>query len=246
MGMADFRSGKPTMVDYTPPSGTVAAGDVVIVGATPLVAHANIPQFTGGTRLDALSIGGGIYQVVTDGTPRIGQDVYFNPTSSKFTATAVGNVHFGVLVAGPSGDLAGASPASDNDLALVLHSPASNSAGADVTLRSEATQSTTATLTAAQLLGGMINSVPAGAITLTFPTAANMIAGLRGAQVGDSFDVTLANTSAGANTITLAAGGATLRGNTSVAQNKVALLRVLITNVTAASEAYTVHSVVSA
>lgn len=110
----------------------------------------------------------------------------------------------------------------------------------------EATQSTTATLTAAQLLGGFINSAPAGAITLTLPSAANMVAGVSGPAVGDAFMCVVENTAGAANSITLAAGGATLRGGTTVAQNKAALLFILLTNVTAGAEAYTVYVSVGA
>jgi hypothetical protein len=240
-----YKYGKPVVAKYTE-SGTHNAGDVVVIGATPFVAHVDVPQFTGGTLVDALACGGGIYTGLSDGTPKVGQDVYWNTTSSKFTGTAAGNAHFGTCVAGPTGDLAGASPTADGDAVDVLHLPDGIAGGVDIQPRTEATQSTAATLTAAQLLGGMINSAPAGAITLTLPTAANLVAGVKGAQVGDSFDVTLENTSGGANTITLAAGGATLRGGTAVAQNKSALLRVLITNVGSGTEAYTVHSIVGA
>ena len=246
MATADFISGKPVMAQYTTTGNGYAAGDVIVVGATPLVAHAPNPQFTGGTLVDALAARGGIYRMTTDGSPRIGQDVYYNASTGKLTTTAAGNAHFGTLVAGPTGDAAGASPASDGDLGFALHAPSATPGGVDLVPRSEATQSTTATLTAAQLLGGMINSAPSGAITLTLPTAASMVAGIKGAQVGDSFDVTLENTSGGANSITLAAGGATLRGGTTVAQNKSALIRIVLTNVTASSEAYTAHVIVGA
>lgn len=246
MGVADFVSGKPIMVPYTTTGNGYAAGAVIPVGGVPLVAHAPNPQFTGGLLVDALAARGGIYRMTTDGTPSVGQDVYFDAAAGKLTATAAGNYHFGTLVAGPTGDAAGASPAADGDLGYALHAPNGSPGGVDVVPRAEATQSTTATLTAAQLLGGMINSAPGGAITLTLPTAANMVAGVKGAQVGDSFDVTLVNTSGGANSITLAAGGATLRGGTTVAQNKSALIRIVLTNVTASSEAYTAHSIIGA
>ncbi len=243
MATADFISGKPVMVQYTTTGNGYSAGDVVLVGAVPFVAHAPNPQFTGGTLQDALSARGGVYRMATDGTPVVGQDVFFNTSTKKLTATAAGNVHFGTLVAGPTADLAGASPASDGDLGFALHTPK----GVTPTgVKSEVTQSTTATLTAAQILAGFINSAPAGAITLTLPTAANMVAGMKGAKVGDSFEVVIENTSGGANSITLAAGGATLRGGTTVAQNKSAILKGVLTNVTASSEAYTVYSVIGA
>ncbi len=239
-----FKGGSPITTKHTE-SSTHDVGAVVVIGSTPFVAHSDVPQYTGGSLVDALATGGGIYTGVSDGTPVIGQDVFFNTTSKKFTATATGNVHFGTCVAGPTGDLAGASPAADNDLCDVLHRP--RGVGAGLTGgNSEVTQSTTATLTAAQLLSGFINSAPAGAVTLTLPTAANMVAGARGCKAGDSFGLSIVNTSGGANTITLAAGGATLRGGTAIAQNKSALLRVLITNVGTGTEAYTVHSIIGA
>lgn len=247
MATADFISGKPVMVQYTTTGNGYAAGDVLLVGAVPFVAHAPNPQFTGGTLLDALSARGGVYRMATDGTPVIGQDVYYNSATKKLSAGAAGNYHFGTLVAGPTGDLSGASPAADGDLGFALHAPDGIAGGLDPQPRSEVTQSTTATLTVAQTLAGMINSAPAGAVTLTLPTAANLVAGIKGCAVGDSFDLTLENTSGGANAITLAAGtGGTLRGGTTVAQNKAALIRIVITNVTASSEAYTAHSIVGA
>lgn len=244
MGTAGFKYGKPIMANHTE-AGTHLAGDVVVIGATPFVAHVDVPSFTDGPLTDALACEGGIYTIATDGTPIVGQACYYNTTSKKLTLTAAGNVHFGTLVAGPSGDLAGANPASDGDLGDALHEPRGSSPGLNGG-KSEATASTTATLTAAQLLGGFINSAPGGTITLTLPTAANMVAGAKGCKVGDSFELSIENTSGGANSITLAAGGATLRGGTSIAQNKSALLRVVITNVTASSEAYTVHSIIGA
>lgn len=237
-----LKYGKPVMAKHVE-TGTHNAGDVVVVGPTPFVAHCDVPSFTGGALTDALACEGGIYTGVSDGTPTIGNDVFFDTTSKKFTATAAGNVHFGTCVAGPTGDLAGAAPVSDGDLCDALHSPKSVT---PTGVGAEATQSTTATLTATQLLGGFINSVPAGAITLTLPTAANLVAGLKGCKVGDTFTCSIENTSGGANSITLAAGGATLRGGTTVAQNKSAILRGVVTNIGSGTEAYKVHSIVGA
>ena len=245
MSVAAYIYGKPIMSNATPP-GTWAAGDVIVVGATPLVAHEDNPPFAGGTKTDALAAGGGVYAIATDGTGELGRDIYFNPSTSQLTATAAGGVHFGTLVAGPSGDLFGAAPAESGDLGYALHKPNGGATNALPGTFSEATQSTTATLSAAQLLGGFIDSAPAGAITLTLPTAANMVAGVPGAKVGDAFECSVENTAAGANPITLAAGGATLRGGTSIAQNKCALLRIVLTDVTSGSEAYTVYSLIGA
>jgi hypothetical protein len=238
-----FKYGKPIMAKHVE-TGTHNAGDVVVIGSTPFVAHSDVPSYTGGTLTDALACRGGIYTGQTDGSGTIGQDAYWNITSKKFTNTSAGNVHFGTFVSGPTGDLAGAAVTTDGDLADVLHAPKSVATSAAV--KSEATISITSTLTAAQLLAGFINSAPAGAINFTLPTAALMVAGMKGCKVGDAFECSIENTSGGANAITLLAGGATLRGGTSIAQNKSAILRGVITNVTAAAEAYTVHSIVGA
>jgi hypothetical protein len=243
--MLAFRMGKPRMVPYKG-AATYLAGDVIVAGAIPLVAHEDNPPFGATVALDALSCGGGIYQGVADGALAVGQDVFWDATNKKVSGTAAGNVHLGTLLAGPTGVASDAGPAADGDACLVSHDPKCQPGNSDGGTRSEATQSVTATLTAAQLLGGFINSAPAGAITLTLPTAANMVAGLKGCKVGDSFECVLENTSGGANAITLAAGGATLRGGTNVAQNKSAILKGVITNVGAGTEAYTVYSVVGA
>src|SRR5581483_2513168 len=84
---------------------------------------------------------------------------------------------------------------------------------------------TNQTLTAAQLLGGIIEHAPTGAATDTTDTATNLDAAYA-AATKDTFVTTLINTSAGANAITLAGGsGVTLKGSaTTVGQNKTATL----------------------
>jgi hypothetical protein len=243
---AIFRMGKPVMVPFDAGGSTFNAGDVKIIGSSPMVCHEAIPAFTGGATFDALAVMGGIYEMMTDGTGIVGDEAFWDATNKKITNTAVGNTHFGFFVAGPSFLASGASPAADTDLAWVLHRPSGKPPTGLEGVRSEATASATATLTAAQLLGGLINSVPGAGITLTLPTAANMVAGMVGAKVGDSFFTSIENTSGGANAITLAAGGATLRGGTSIDQNKSAILIGVLTNVGVGTEAYTVHSVVGA
>lgn len=239
----NFCGGKPQMVDYTP-AAAKAAGDVVVTGAVPFVVHVANPPFGTTTIKDAAAARGGIYQATADGAMKVGQDAFWDASAGKFTTTSAGNTHFGTVVAGPTGDLVGAGPAADGDAVYVLHDPRGR-ALADK--KAENTVSTTSTLTAAQVLAGFVNSAPGGAITLTLPTAALLVAGLAGAKVGDSFELSIENTSGGANSITLAAGtGGTLRGGTTVAQNKAALLRFVLTNVTASSEAYTVHSIIGA
>jgi hypothetical protein len=82
---------------------------------------------------------------------------------------------------------------------------------------------------------------PTAAAIYTLPTAANLVGGIANARVGDSFWFCINNKSAGANTITLAAGGGTVDGTLTVAQNVIRNFLVIITNVTSASEAYFVY-----
>lgn len=246
MPPVNFVSGKPVMQKYTP-AAAKAAGDVVVVGPTPTVVHVQNPPFGSTTVTDAVAVRGGIYQGTADGALAVGGEVFWDATNAKFTATSAGNAHFGNVVAGPTGDLVGAGPAADGDQVYVFHDPAGRTPGAVGGKKAENTVSTTSTLTAAQVLAGFVNSAPAGGITLTLPTAALLVAAMVGAKVGDAIDLSVENTSGGANAITLAAGsGGTLRGGTSVAQNKSALIRIVLTNVTAAAEAYTAHSIIGA
>jgi len=102
-----------------------------------------------------------------------------------------------------------------------------------------------ATYTAAQLLGGLLLRDPAGASRSDVtPTAALLVAAIPGAVVGQSFEFQITNTADAAETITVTAGaGATLSGTMTVAQNASRRFLVVLTNVTAAAEAYTAYSV---
>lgn len=89
--------------DYTP-LADVAAGDVVVVGNRPFVAHRAIPA----TQLGALATFGGVYRLEKSGSagPNIedGDEVYWIEGTNLATNVADGNVHFGPAVgdAGPS------------------------------------------------------------------------------------------------------------------------------------------------
>lgn len=98
-----------------------------------------------------------------------------------------------------------------------------------------------ATLTIAQILTGIIDGTPTGAASYALPTAAAFVAGIPNARVGDSFTFLINNKSAGANTITVTAGGATIDGTVTVAQNVIRRFTTIVTNVTGSSEAYFVY-----
>lgn len=103
-----------------------------------------------------------------------------------------------------------------------------------------------ATMTAAQMRGGMIVGTPTGAANYTTDTATNIIndfLSFCSPFIGQSYEFVIQNISAGANTITLAAGtGVTLSGGTvTIAQNAARRFKVVITNVV--SPAVTIYQV---
>ncbi len=84
------------------------------------------------------------------------------------------------------------------------------------TLTLSAVVGTSATLTYAQVLGGMIFwDTSSGAVNATTPTAALLVPQIEGVEVGSTVRLLIRNTSAGAGSITLVAGtGCTLSGTT--------------------------------
>lgn len=100
----------------------------------------------------------------------------------------------------------------------------------------------TATLTIAQLLTKIIDGTPTGAANYQMPAAAAVIAGMPGVAVGDSFFFVINNKSAGANTITVTAGGATLDGTLTIAQNFIRLFLLTVTGI-GGGAAYSVYGV---
>ncbi len=101
------------------------------------------------------------------------------------------------------------------------------------------------TYTAAQLLGGLyLRDCNGGARADILPTAANMVAAIPGAMVGSAFEFTLRNSSTGNTTITVTAPSAavTISGTATVAQNNSKKFLVVLTNVGAGTEAYTIYS----
>jgi hypothetical protein len=101
------------------------------------------------------------------------------------------------------------------------------------------------TLTAAQVLGGLILRDPnGGARTDTLPTAALLLAAIQNEgqfEAGTSFEFTIRNTADAAETITVAAGtGGTTSGTMTIAQNNSKRFVVVFTNTSTA--AYTIYS----
>lgn len=118
--------------------------------------------------------------------------------------------------------------------------------GLPVPLFAPATDATAAaiTMTAAQLLAGIILRDPNGAGRADLvPTAANLRAALPGIEVGSGFEFTIRNTADAAETITVTTNtGATLSGTMTIAQNNSKRFLAVFTNVTPGSEAYSLYS----
>ena len=108
-----------------------------------------------------------------------------------------------------------------------------------------ATDATSAliTYTVAQLIGGFLIRTPGASRSDVMPTAALLLAAIPSPEVGVGFDFTIKNGAGSAYTITVTAGtGVTTSGTMTIAQNYTKRFRVVFTNVTAGSEAYTVYS----
>lgn len=111
---ATFRHGDPVMVDYTPSSGNITAGDVVLggntTGLTCLVAHRDITN----NYLGALAAGGGVYSVKVASNYAAFTKVYWDATNSVLTSTSTNMSQFGYTVE---------ASAAANTVVKVLHKP---------------------------------------------------------------------------------------------------------------------------
>ena len=104
------------------------------------------------------------------------------------------------------------------------------------------------TYTVAQVLSSFIlRGAVTAARTDTLPSAAALVAGIEGAQVGSGFVLTVKNLTGATFAVTLAAGsGGTLSGSGAVAAANIKQFIIVLTNVTYGSEAYTIYSSVGA
>jgi len=100
------------MVDYTP-ALAVSAGEVVVIGSLPLVAHLDIPANT----LGAVAAAGGVYKMTAGGAISAGAKVYWDASNSKVVASGVsGAKHFGFCAPNSSAT-------EDGDTVEVIHAP---------------------------------------------------------------------------------------------------------------------------
>ncbi len=115
--MADttFRHGDPEMIDYTPSSGAISEGQVVLLGNTTGltcgVAHRPIAN----NALGALASGGGVYDVVNLNNAANYAKVYWDDSNNKVTTVSTNNALFGFIVASGGGGA--------NSTARAIHKP---------------------------------------------------------------------------------------------------------------------------
>lgn len=116
-----FRHGNPVNVDYTPGGGNVAAGEVVLLGSVTantagvgaVAGIAPVPIVN--NELGALSVGGGVYDVVNLNNAANGATVYWEDSVNKVTTVSTNNAKFGYIVHGGGGGA--------NSTAKALHKP---------------------------------------------------------------------------------------------------------------------------
>ena len=135
-------------------------------------------------------------------------------------------------------------------MAINHYTPFANTPYADGLFYPKTTVTTVATatavtLTAAEVLGGIVLQDPAGgSVTTTLPTAALMVAAMNGARIGTTVRFLIRNTADSSETITVAAGtGGTTSGTMTIAQSNTKEFLLRLTGVTEGSEAYYVYSI---
>lgn len=93
---ATFKYGEYRTKDHTPSGSAVAAGDIVVVGVTPMICHRAIAD----GQLGALAVAGGAYEVLKGAGVAIGDGalVYWDDTNNVANTTASGNTRLGRAV----------------------------------------------------------------------------------------------------------------------------------------------------
>lgn len=82
---------------YTPTSGDIAAGQVVVFGTTGQTCGVANLAITNNT-LGALDVGGGTYEGVNLNNAANGAKVWWDDSANKFTTTSTNNALFGFVV----------------------------------------------------------------------------------------------------------------------------------------------------
>jgi len=132
-----------------------------------------------------------------------------------------------------------AAGAEDDLCSVLLLGPFARNKGGMVKQMTVNAETATATITAAEVLGGLIDGTPTGAATYTLPTGTLMAAALIQSGVGNAIEFTIKNSAGGAHTITVAAGAdGTAKGTMTIAQNNTKRFLLIMT----AATTYDVYS----
>lgn len=238
-----------SVFDYTYSSASTAWTPIFVSGVGYLIPHASL----------SASVKGAYYRrgvfsfIVANGvTVAVGENLYYDETNAVVTNVkpTTGNLIGKCLVAGTGNS--GGTVCTEVDLNQFAEE-SGNFKGMDIIssgtifdgcLATAISTADDATLTAAQILGGLILRDPSGAArTDTLPTAALLVAALDHATVNTKFEITIRNTGSAGETITLAAGvGGTLSPTTiEIGEKQTKTFIIHLTNVTASSEAYTCY-----
>lgn len=225
-------------LDLTAPSGGVTSGVGVLIGRLFSVAKLTVAaaaSFVGGTV--------GVWSLAKTSAQAwvAGDKIYWDNANKR--ADNVPTAGFRLI--GIAVDAA-ANPSSTGKVRLIGAGPLQGEAAP------AAASSATAggvTLTAAQIIGGIVVADCAGAgRTYTLPTAALLVAAIPGVQVGDVVRCLIVNGSDANEAITLAAGtGGDFDTNQTaasrvIAQNASKFVHIRITAIAASSEAYVVYA----
>lgn len=121
MAQVTYRHGAPVSVDYTPSSGNVSNGDVVLIGSVTAntagtgaiagIAHQDITNNV----LGSLAVGGGVYSVTNLNNAANGAKVYWKDDDNVVTTVSTNNAQFGYIVKDGAGGV--------NSTALAYHDP---------------------------------------------------------------------------------------------------------------------------
>ncbi|MDP1570345.1 MAG: DUF2190 family protein [Vicinamibacterales bacterium] len=227
-------------IDLTAPTGGVTTGVGVLIGRLFSVALSTVlaaANFVGATV--------GVWSLAKTSTQvwAAGDKIYWNNTDKR--AENVPTAGFRLI--GVCIEAAG-NPTSTGKVLLL---PGVSMAIQGDALPAAASKATAGavTLTAAEILGGIVVADCAGAgRTYTLPTAALLVAAIPGAQVGDIVRCLVVNGSDADEALTLAAGsGGGFDANQTassrvIPQNTSKNVHIRLTNVTAEAEAYVVYA----
>lgn len=211
-------------------SNTIAAGDAVYYDSANKVVQRTLPA-AGFYLGKALSGGTGN----ASGTVSVEVSLNDNPSiDSDFGSdniTTTGNITCAKVIA--SGDIT----CDDLTSSGIVASTSSQVIG-KATVK---TANTTATLTAGDVIGGIIKSTPEANINITLPDADDLLALIPGAVVGTTVKFKVVNCAAETHGITLVASNSITNGGVAahlgVAAATAASFEIVFTNVTAGAEA---------